>query len=159
MQPQPFHRPAPAGYALGFPPAALSMRRSALFLLLIAGIARAQTLPPQPPTPPAQPAKAPEAAIESRDLKRSVCGWPTAPAVMARDSQRTVYAVQLLDYCNDPKIQEDFLQQQFAKFSRITGREENCETVKAMFSGECDAIKAEAAAKAAAEKKPGAKKP
>lgn len=153
------HVPTTPRYALGFPPTALPMRRSALFLLLVCCAAHAQTLPPESPTPAVQPTKTPEAGIENRDLRRSVCGWPTPPGVMARDSQRTVYAIQLLDYCNDPKIQDDFLQQQFAKFSRITGRDENCETVKAMFAGECDAIKADAAAKAAAEKAKEGKKP
>jgi len=104
------------------------MRRLPLLLLACLNLpAQAQT------TPQSSPAASPPAAAAGtgeKDLKRPSGTWPTPPAVMFRESQRTVFAIQLQDYCNDKTISEDFLRQQFAKLSRSTGREENCQTVR-----------------------------
>lgn len=46
-----------------------------------------------------------------------------------RDMQNLAHAMQLRDYCADTRIPDEFVRVQLARFSLITAREENCQTL------------------------------
>ena len=45
------------------------------------------------------------------------------------DMQNVAYAMQLRDYCSDKRVPDQFVRDQLARFGRITGRTEDCQTL------------------------------
>ncbi|MBW7861626.1 MAG: hypothetical protein KJZ96_12835 [Rhodocyclaceae bacterium] len=50
-------------------------------------------------------------------------------AQTVRRLQNVATAMQLREYCSDPRIEDEFVRIQLARFSLITGRSESCATL------------------------------
>ncbi|BAL23451.1 hypothetical protein AZKH_1121 [Azoarcus sp. KH32C] len=72
------------------------------------------------------------AAAPKRPPFRDTAGY-RYPAISStvRDMQNMAYAMQLRDYCADDRVSDDFVKEQLARFSRVTGRTETCRTLLA----------------------------
>ncbi|HRP75762.1 MAG TPA: hypothetical protein PK725_09885 [Rhodocyclaceae bacterium] len=78
----------------------------------------------------AQAAPRAAAAPAQRNDFRKLSGY-AFPQVSdtVRDMQNLAHAMQLRDYCADARIPDEFVRVQLARFSLITAREENCQTL------------------------------
>lgn len=99
----------------------MSPRGVVAFVLIVSGGAAAQGTPA-----PAVPAPAAGEAAAFRDT--ADYRYP-ALSQTVRDMQNLAYAMQLRDYCADPRVPDEFLKAQLARFGRITGRSETCKTL------------------------------
>ena len=118
-------------YRLTVPPLLSPLARCcalwALSVLLLAFVAvwpaRAQDV--ATPAQAAAPALAEE--DEEEDDWRDVSDYPF-PAVSAtvEAMQFVAYAMQLREYCADARIADAFVRDRLARFSQLTGREEDC---------------------------------
>ncbi len=91
------------------------------------------TAPPAGVARPATPAPAAGAAKAAGELPawRDVSGYRFPPlARVVADMQNLAHALQLRDYCADRRVADDFVRERLARFSRITGREETCATLR-----------------------------
>ena len=69
------------------------------------------------------------AQAEAQRLKRVFGLRPAPPAVLVRESSLAVQAWQLRDYCADPRLDNAFVAAQLEKFSKISGRTEDCASI------------------------------
>jgi hypothetical protein len=61
---------------------------------------------------------------------RDISGYRVGSvAQTARRLQNVATAMQLRDYCADPRVADEFVRIQLARFSLITGRSESCATL------------------------------
>lgn len=81
----------------------------------------------QAATPPGMDAAA---LAEAQRLGRVFGQRPSPPAVLVRESALAVQAWQLRDYCADPRIDNAFVAKQLEKFSKISGRNEDCNSIQ-----------------------------
>jgi hypothetical protein len=130
-------------------------RRLSLFFLLCAlGLpARTQETPDAPAAVAPAPAETAPAAVETasapaaqdqpasstdkpkdvgkpKDDWRDTTGYryPSLASTVAA-AQNMGYAMTLREYCADTKVPADFVRERLARFSRITGREESCQSL------------------------------
>jgi Tfp pilus assembly protein FimV len=91
---------------------------------------------PQPEATAPAPAPAPEktdqpaaAPVSGKDW-RDVSGYrfPALASTVAA-AQNMAQAMILRDYCANAKVPDAFVRARLARFSRITGREENCRSL------------------------------
>lgn len=79
---------------------------------------------------PALPAAVAPAPAAGRPPWRRLDGHAfPALADTVSSLQNMSHAMQLRDYCADGRIEDDFVRDRLARFSRITGREEDCSTL------------------------------
>ncbi|MFN3984425.1 MAG: hypothetical protein ACK4KV_03000 [Rhodocyclaceae bacterium] len=71
------------------------------------------------PTPPA-------ADDPPRDFRDTSRYRFQAAASTVHDLQMLAYAMQLREYCANRRISDDFVRDRLARFSTMTGREEDC---------------------------------
>jgi hypothetical protein len=117
------------------PPRVIPFGVVACLALLVAAGVRAQAAPPAAgsSTAPVPEGKSPEkGAARKPPPFRDTTGY-RYPAISrtVRDMQNMAYAMQLRDYCADERVPDEFVKEQLAHFSRITGREETCRTLLA----------------------------
>lgn len=63
---------------------------------------------------------------------RDITGYRFPPLINTVSAMQNVaYAIQLRDYCSDARVPDEFVRAQLARFSRITGRQETCQTLRA----------------------------
>ncbi|MCL2876104.1 MAG: hypothetical protein FWF12_07420 [Betaproteobacteria bacterium] len=107
----------------------------AFLLIFISGLGLGQ---PTPGTAPpegdaasvAEPDKAQAPDASSGKGGRDTSGYPfPALADTVAAAQNMVHAMSLRDYCANEKLSDDFVRGRLALFSRITGREEDCQSV------------------------------
>ncbi|MDR2208718.1 MAG: hypothetical protein LBE22_07100 [Azoarcus sp.] len=61
---------------------------------------------------------------------RDTSGYPfPALADTVAGTQNMVHAMILREYCSNEKLPDDFVRNRLARFSRITGREEDCQSL------------------------------
>ena len=74
--------------------------------------------------------KADRAVAASGEGWRDVGGYrfPALASTVAA-AQNMAQAMILRDYCANAKVPDDFVRERLARFSRITGREENCQSL------------------------------
>jgi hypothetical protein len=96
---------------------------------------------PAQPSPPAaaaqsdttsvaEPNKAEPPDISPKKSWRDTSGYPfPALADTLAAAQNMVQAMLLRDYCANEKIPDNFVLDRLARFSRITGREEDCQSL------------------------------
>ena len=76
------------------------------------------------------PASAEGEVIDAREADGKPYRYPMpAVAETVRDLQHSTQAMLLREYCADKRIPDDFVNQRLARFSRQTGRDENCRTL------------------------------
>ncbi|MFN4064305.1 hypothetical protein [Parazoarcus communis] len=76
------------------------------------------------------PAAAPAAEAGADRAWRDTTGYRfPAIAKTVADMQNLAYAMTLRDYCADARVPDDFVRERLARFSRMTGREESCQTL------------------------------
>lgn len=98
----------------------------AVVLVSLGATAGAQA-PAAPAVPPAATGGVPESVPEWRRTD----GYPfDARAELTRRLQFMAQAMQLREYCADDKVDAEFVRIQLMRFSRITGREENCASLR-----------------------------
>lgn len=90
--------------------------------LLVALPVQAQDVPAAPPA--ADVAAAPDRAWRDTTGYR----FPAIAKTVA-DMQNLAYAMTLRDYCADVRVPDDFVRERLARFSRMTGRDESCQTL------------------------------
>lgn len=79
---------------------------------------------------PALPSVVPPVPGAERPPWRQLNGYAfPALADTVSSMQNMSYAMQLRDYCADGRIEDDFVRDRLARFSRMTGREEDCSTL------------------------------
>ncbi|GHT85481.1 hypothetical protein AGMMS49543_16940 [Betaproteobacteria bacterium] len=89
--------------------------------------AGAETPAPAPEaTPAATPPAPPTPAANWRDTTGYL--YPAIATTVAA-AQNMAYAMQLRDYCANPKVPDDFVRARLDRFARITGREETCQSL------------------------------
>ncbi len=77
-----------------------------------------------------EPAGEDPQAVPAEPPFRDLSGYAFGPlSRTVRDMQHLAYAMQLRDYCADPRIADEFVRVQLARFSLITGRPEDCQTL------------------------------
>ncbi len=102
---------------------------------LAAGQAPAPVDTPAPgQTPPSlQPAQDEAAngpAARETPAWRSTAGYPLpALADTVARMQHVAHAMQLRDYCANRRLPDAFVRERLQRFSRLTGREEDCQTL------------------------------
>lgn len=96
--------------------------RPLLTVLVLVGL-----LQPQPLW--AQAAVAPGGAPETPDFRDTSRYAFPAVAQTTFDMQRLAYAMQLREYCANRRVPDDFVRERLARFSEMTGREENCNSL------------------------------
>ncbi|MDR2689236.1 MAG: hypothetical protein LBB76_05700 [Azoarcus sp.] len=66
----------------------------------------------------------------TKDDWRDISGYPyPALAVTVAAMQNLAYAMTLRDYCADLRVPAEFVRERLARFSRMTGREEDCKSL------------------------------
>jgi hypothetical protein len=73
-------------------------------------------------------AKTPEAPSGKDWRDTSGYPFPSLPDTVAA-AQNMAQAMLLRDYCSNRKLPDDFVRDRLARFSRITGREEDCQSL------------------------------
>jgi hypothetical protein len=99
--------------------------------LLVAG-QPAPDAPAQPPAaaPVTESGKAGAPNASSGKGWRDTSGYPfPALADTVAAVQNMVQAMLLRDYCANAKLPDDFVRNRLTRFSRITGREEDCQSL------------------------------
>jgi hypothetical protein len=77
----------------------------------------------------ATPATEPDAAKPKDDWRdTSSYRFPALASTVAA-AQNMVYAMSLREYCADAKVPGEFVRERLARFSRITGRAETCQSL------------------------------
>lgn len=100
--------------------------RALVLLLAIAALDVSLPVSAQVPGAPAG-AAAPDADRRFRDIT----GYRFPPLIDTVSAMQNVaHAIQLRDYCADARVPDDFVRAQLARFSRITGRPETCQTLR-----------------------------
>lgn len=66
---------------------------------------------------------------EDRDFRDTTGYRFPALSRTVRDMQNLAFAMQLRDYCADDRIPDAFVRVQLARFSMMTGRDENCRSL------------------------------
>lgn len=105
-----------------------------------AGLAAAQApAPVEAPAPGrAEPSPQPAqgdaanngAAVGAPPVWRSTAGYPfPALADTVARMQHVAQAMQLRDYCANRRLPDAFVRERLQRFSRLTGREEDCQTL------------------------------
>lgn len=109
-------------------------RNSSVFLLIfVAASAMGQLAPDNVPQGidaiPAAGADKPPAASPKKD-GRNISGYPfPALADTVAAAQNMTQAMMLRDYCTDKKLSDEFVRERLVLFGRITGREEDCQSL------------------------------
>lgn len=84
----------------------------------------------QPPLQPAQDDAANGADARERPAWRSIAGYPLpALADTVVRMQHVAQAMQLREYCANRRLADEFVRERLQRFSRLTGREEDCQTL------------------------------
>ena len=96
----------------------------ALRMLLMLVWATAPAVHAQAPDP--APAPAQTFDPELRDTSRY--RYP-AVAMTVLSLQLSTYAMQLREYCANRQVSDDFVRARLARFSQMSGREENCDSL------------------------------
>ncbi|MDR2881248.1 MAG: hypothetical protein LBV29_05050 [Azoarcus sp.] len=98
-------------------------------VLLMGQPAPDATVPPSAATTPVtEPGEAPD-ALSGKNW-RDTSGYPfPALADTVAAAQNMVYAMILRDYCANRKLSDEFVRGRLNRFSRITGREEDCQSL------------------------------
>ncbi|MCM8567000.1 hypothetical protein [Thauera linaloolentis] len=52
-----------------------------------------------------------------------------AVAKTVEDMQNLAYAMQLREFCANPRVADDFVRERLDRFGAMTGREESCQTL------------------------------
>jgi hypothetical protein len=109
------------------------LSRSFPFLLLfMPTLVVGQPAPDATPLPPAAPVteQGETPSVSSGKNWRDTSGYPfPALADTVAAAQNMVQAMILRDYCANKKISDDFVRERLNRFSRITGREEDCQSL------------------------------
>jgi hypothetical protein len=112
-----------------------------IFLLFMPALVVGQPTPDAPaqPSPPAAeaqsdaaPVAAPTKAPDASSGKgwRDTSGYPfPALANTIAAVQNMVHAMILREYCSNEKLPDDFVRNRLTRFSRITGRDEDCQSL------------------------------
>ncbi|MCL2162295.1 MAG: hypothetical protein FWH56_10495 [Betaproteobacteria bacterium] len=93
-----------------------------------------QSPPPVATESDAAPVAEPDAGeapdASSGEDWRDTSGYPfPALADTVAAAQNMVHAMLLREYCANKKLPDDFVRGRLARFSRITGREEDCQSL------------------------------
>lgn len=122
----------------------LRFRTSLLLICLAAwaGLAAAQApvqarpgeaptpVPAQPPLQSVQDGAVDAAAARETPAWRSTAGYPfPALADTVARMQHVAQAMQLREYCANQRLADEFVRERLQRFSRLTGREEDCQTL------------------------------
>jgi hypothetical protein len=91
-----------------------------------AGTQAGEATPAPAANPAATPPAPPPPAANWRDTKGYL--YPAIATTVAA-AQNMAYAMQLRDYCANPKVPDDFVRARLDRFARITGREETCQSL------------------------------
>lgn len=94
-----------------------------LTLLVFAGLLQ------QPQPMWAQGAAAPAATAETPDFRDTSRYAFPAVAQTTFDMQLLAYAMQLREYCANRRVPDEFVRERLTRFSGMTGREENCNSL------------------------------
>jgi hypothetical protein len=70
----------------------------------------------------------PEARAKA--MGRDFSAQPAPPARVTHESALTTQAIQLLDFCNNPAVASDFVATRLEQFSKISGRQEDCTSLR-----------------------------
>jgi hypothetical protein len=83
-----------------------------------------------PPTVEGSSVPAKDEPGKPREDWRDTTGYryPSLASTVAA-AQNMAYAMTLREYCADTKVPSAFVRERLARFSRITGREENCQSL------------------------------
>lgn len=71
-----------------------------------------------------------DADAQAQALGRDFNAQPFAPARASHESALTTQAIQLLDFCNNPAVASDFVAMRLERFSKMSGREEDCKSLR-----------------------------
>ena len=99
----------------------------AAVVVLMVAAGWSSAVPAQGAAPPGMDAAA---QAEAQRLGRVFGQRPAPPAVLVRESSLAVQAWQLRDYCADPRLDNAFVAAQLEKFSKISGRNEDCNSIQ-----------------------------
>lgn len=82
-----------------------------------------------PAAPGAGPAGAAPGAPGAQDFRDTSRYAFPAVAQTTFDMQVLAYAMQLREYCANRRVPDDFVRARLTRFSEMTGREENCNSL------------------------------